>query len=73
MNKDYLSYIIFIVALVFSFILDLFVFSKKGQEVKLKNALYQYLFWVLIALGYFGYLWFEYDSNKTIIFENGYE
>ncbi len=72
MNKDYLSYIIFIVALVFSFILDLFVFSKKGQEVKLKNALYQYLFWVVIALGYFGYLWFEFDSNKALNYLSAY-
>jgi len=72
MNKDLLSYLIFIVALIVSFILDLFVFSKKNKEVSVKSASYQYLFWVSIALAYFGYLWFEYGTHTAINYLSAY-
>ena len=72
MNKDLLSYLIFIVALLVSFILDLFVFSKKNQEVSVKSATYQYLFWVSVALAYFGYLWVEYGNQTAINYLSAY-
>ena len=66
MSKDVVSYLIFTVALIASFVLDMFVFSKKNKEVSIKSATYQYLFWVVIAMGYFGYLLFEYNRNVAI-------
>ncbi len=67
MSKDALSYLLFIIALVVSFLLDLFVFSKKDKEVSIKSATAQYFFWVGIALAYFVYLWMQYDDSKMAL------
>lgn len=67
-----LSYLIFISALVLSFVLDLFVFSKKGQTVDMRSAAKQYLFWVSIALAYFGYLWYFYGHKQAIDYLSAY-
>jgi tellurite resistance protein TerC len=72
MSKDILSYSIFTVALITSFILDMFVFSRKNKEVSIKSATYQYFFWVLIAMGYFVYLFFEFNSKIAIDYISAY-
>ncbi len=72
MSKHILSYSIFTVALITSFILDMFVFSRKNKEVSIKSATYQYFFWVLIAMGYFGYLLFQYESKIALDYLSAY-
>lgn len=72
MSKEVISYLIFIVALVVSFVLDMFVFSKKNQAVSVKSASIQYFFWVFIAIGYFFYLWFNYDSHTSLNYLSAY-
>lgn len=72
MSKDILSYSIFTIALITSFILDMFVFSRKNKEVSIKSATYQYFFWVLIAMGYFVYLFFEFNSKIAIDYISAY-
>ena len=42
MSVEQISYIVFIVALVGSLVLDLFVLNPKGKAVAFKSALYQY-------------------------------
>ncbi|HMT34491.1 MAG: TerC/Alx family metal homeostasis membrane protein [Bacteroidetes bacterium] len=72
MDKNQLSYLIFIIALIVSFLLDLFVFSKKDKEVSIKSATYQYLFWVTISLAYCGFLWAEFSSKTALEFLSAY-
>lgn len=72
MSRDLLSYLIFIIALVASFILDLFVFSRKNKEVSIQSATFQYLFWVLISLGYCSFLWYEYSAKVSLEFLSAY-
>ncbi|MBL7766760.1 MAG: TerC/Alx family metal homeostasis membrane protein [Chitinophagaceae bacterium] len=72
MSKDFLSYLIFIIALILSFVLDLFVFNKKDKPISVKSATRQYLFWFSIAIGYCVYLWFEYDQNTAINYLSAY-
>lgn len=72
MTQDTISYLIFLTALVSSLILDLFVFSKKGKEVSIRSASYQYLFWVLIAMGYGIYLLKYYDSSIAVNYFSAY-
>lgn len=72
MSTDQISYSIFIAALVISFILDLFVFSKNNKEVSVKSATYQYLFWMSIALAYFVYLGYAYDGHTALNYLSAY-
>ena len=72
MKTDLVSYLIFIVALVLSFILDVFVFSKKDQVVSVKSATAQYFFWVSIALAYCAYLWYHYNSHTALNYLSAY-
>jgi tellurite resistance protein TerC len=50
----------------------MFVFSRKNKEVSIKSATYQYFFWVLIAMGYFVYLFFEFNSKIAIDYISAY-
>jgi tellurite resistance protein TerC len=72
MQKDTLSYVIFIAALVLSFLLDLFVFSKKNKEISVKGATIQYFFWMAIAFAYFGYLWVQYEHHTALNYLSAY-
>ncbi len=72
MSRELVSYLIFIIALIASFVLDLCVFSKKDQEVSIRSASYQYLFWVIVSLGYCTFLWAEYDSKVSLEFLSAY-
>lgn len=72
MTKDVLSYLIFIVALVFSLLLDVFVFNKKNQESNVRTASRQYLFWVIVALLYGVYLLVQYTPDRAINYLSAY-
>ncbi len=72
MSTDLLSYLIFILALAISFLLDLLVFSKKNKEVSIRSASFQYLFWVAMALSYCVYLWYTYDAHTSLNYLSAY-
>jgi tellurite resistance protein TerC len=65
-----LSYLIFIVVLVVSVILDLGVFGKKGaaldEKATLKSSIIQYAVWFVIAIGYFLFLYTQYDQDASL-------
>ena len=48
-------------------IFDLGLLSKKGTAVSIKKAIYQTSFWVLLALVFFAFLWYE--NGHKIAFE----
>jgi tellurite resistance protein TerC len=66
MTQLQISFLIFIIALVVSVLLDFLVFNKKDKETSVKSATYQYLFWVVIAIAYCFYL-LKYHGQKTAI------
>lgn len=65
-----LSYTIFIVALLVSIVFDLGVLnSKKAKDdagMTIKSAVFQYSIWAAIALGYFVFLYFNYDKDASL-------
>lgn len=67
MTAHQIVYLVFGIVLVLALMLDLGLLSKKGQKITLKQALYQTIFWVSLALAFFGFLWME---GPTLASEN---
>jgi len=59
-----LVYFIFAIVLVLALILDLGLLSKKNKTITIKQALFQTLFWVALAIGFFVFVWLE-EGQKT--------
>jgi len=70
MNIIQLSYLIFIVVLVISLVIDMGLLGRKKSGVphklSLKSAALQYFIWIAIAMGYFVFLYFKYDKNASL-------
>jgi tellurite resistance protein TerC len=72
MDKNMLMYLVFGVVMFLGLLLDLGLFSKKNTIVSFNQALVQTGFWVLIALGFFTYLWFEQGSVISLEYLSAY-
>lgn len=64
-----LSYGLFILVLLVSLVIDLGVFGSKKKSTEpmsTRSAMTQYSIWVLIALGYFVFLYFNYEKEASL-------
>lgn len=67
MTTDQLTYLVFGIVIVVALAFDLGLLSKKNTHITLRKALMQTIFWVSLALGFFGFMWVE--EGKTIALE----
>lgn len=66
MTAAELTYLIFGIVIVAALVFDLGLISKTNKKVTIKQALYQTIFWVSLALGFFVFMWI-YDSRLMAI------
>jgi tellurite resistance protein TerC len=57
MISDQITYLIFGLVVIVALVFDLGLLSKKSAEIGIKQALYQTLFWVALAVAFFVFLW----------------
>lgn len=62
MTTERLMYLIFGIVILCALVFDLGLISKTNKKVTIKQALYQTLFWVSLAMGFFVFMWI-YDSR----------
>ncbi len=67
MTHTQIVYLVFSVALVLALVFDLGLLSKKGSVMTIGKAIWQTAFWVLLAMAFFVFLWFE--ENRVIALE----
>jgi len=72
MDTTQLIYLVFGFVIVLGLLLDLGFLSKKNKIVSTKTALIQTLFWVLIAMGFFAFLWVEEGSKNAVEYLSAY-
>ncbi len=72
MTPSQITYLIFGIVLIVAIIFDLGLLSKKGTVFTMKKALYQTLFWVLLALAFFVFLWFENGHKMAFEYFSAY-
>ncbi|MDR3716348.1 MAG: TerC/Alx family metal homeostasis membrane protein [Puia sp.] len=66
MNHSQLAYLIFGIVLLLAITFDLGLVSRKGQTITIRKALFQTAFWVVLALGFFVFLWYG-NGQKTAL------
>ncbi len=59
MTTNQITYLVFGIVLILALAFDLGLLSKKNQKITIRQALYQTLFWVMLALGFFVFMWIE--------------
>jgi tellurite resistance protein TerC len=72
MDSFQLTYLIFGIVLALALIFDLGLLSKKGEAITIQKALWQTLFWVCLAMAFFGFLWFERGHRTAIEYVSAY-
>jgi tellurite resistance protein TerC len=72
MSRDQVAYIVFGIVLVLALLFDLGLLSKKGKKVSIRQALYQTLFWVVLALGFFVFMWLYEGHDLALQYISGY-
>lgn len=72
MTTDQLTYLVFGIVLLVAVVLDLGILSKRSAEISIKKALVQTLFWVALALAFFGFVWYEYGKAPALEYISAY-
>lgn len=67
MTPEQITYLTFGCVLVLALVFDLGLLSKKGSSMTIRKALWQTIFWVSLAMAFFGFMWFE--EGRTTAFE----
>jgi tellurite resistance protein TerC len=72
MTADQLTYLVFGIVVVLALVFDLGIFSKKNTEVTIKTALWQSLFWVILALAFGGFMWWTEGQKYAMEYLSAY-
>lgn len=72
MNTNEFVYLIFGIVLLAALVFDLGLISKKNKEVSIKEAFIQTIFWVVLALSFFGFMWLEEGSKPALEYLSAY-
>jgi len=72
MDSSQLTYLIFGIVLVLALVFDLGLLSRKGQATTIQKALWLTLFWICLAMAFFGFLWFERGHRTAIEYISAY-
>jgi tellurite resistance protein TerC len=59
MKSDQITFLAFGILLIVALAFDLGLLSKKGTHITIKKAIWQTVFWVSLAMLFFGFLWIE--------------
>ena len=72
MTTDQIVYAVFGVVVVTALILDLGFLSKKNTTITIRQALQQTFIWVMLALGFFVFMWVEEGQKLAFEYLSGY-
>jgi tellurite resistance protein TerC len=72
MTADQVTYLVFGVVVLLALVFDLGLLSKKETEISIKKALYQTLFWVSLAVAFFGFLWWKEGRAPALEYLSAY-
>jgi tellurite resistance protein TerC len=71
-STDQIVYLVFGIVVILALVFDLGLFSKKDKEVTIKTALYQSLFWIVLALAFGVFLWIMEGERPAVEYLSAY-
>lgn len=72
MDKNLLIYLVFGSVIILALVFDLGLLSKKNAIITLKKAFIQTLFWVILALLFGAFIWFENGAEDALQYVSAY-
>ncbi|MCW3116618.1 MAG: tellurium resistance protein TerC [Chitinophagaceae bacterium] len=72
MSPTQISYLVFGIVLLLAVILDLGLLSRRSATISLRKALIQTVFWVLLALAFGIFVWYEKGRTEAIEYVSAY-
>jgi len=72
MSKETLTYIVFGIVLLVALVFDLGLLSKKNKEVSISQAMRQTIFWVILALAFGIFVWYEDGKQPALQYISAY-
>jgi tellurite resistance protein TerC len=72
MTPDQITYLVFGILLVVALVFDLGLLSKSSTHITMRKALWQTIFWVSLALGFFVFLYFEKGQTTALEYVSAY-
>lgn len=72
MDKLQITYLVFGLLIISAIVFDLGLLSKKNTIISLKAAIIQTIFWIILALSFFVFLWFEDGKNTAFEYISAY-
>ncbi|MCC7401324.1 MAG: TerC/Alx family metal homeostasis membrane protein [Chitinophagaceae bacterium] len=72
MTAQQITYLVFGIVLLIALVFDLGLLSRKNKIISIRNALYQTLFWVILAMAFFVFIWMEDGEVLAFQYLSGY-
>jgi tellurite resistance protein TerC len=72
MDPSEITYLTFGIVLTLAIVFDLGLLSKKNASITAKKAMLQTSFWVLLALVFFAFLWYEKGQKSALEYLSAY-
>ncbi|MES1214154.1 MAG: TerC/Alx family metal homeostasis membrane protein [Bacteroidota bacterium] len=72
MSPTQISYLVFGIVLLLAVVLDLGLLSKRSATISMRKALIQTIFWVVLALAFGIFVWFEKGRTEAIEYISAY-
>jgi tellurite resistance protein TerC len=72
MTPEQITYLVFGILLIVALVFDLGLLSKSHTHITMRKALWQTIFWVSLALGFFVFLWFREGQITALEYVSAY-
>jgi tellurite resistance protein TerC len=72
MTQDQVAYLVFGIALIVALAFDLGLLSKSHTHITMRKAIWQTAFWVMLAMGFFVFLWLRNGHVMALEYVSAY-